>query len=315
VWSDRPEDFARIWEWTETNLQRSDGLLAWQWADGAVTDESSATDADTDTALTLLMAGKVWDEPDYVEEGAAMASAVWEQEVAVVGGVPYLTAGDWATEDDIVLNPSYLSPYAYRVFAEVDPEHDWYGLIDSSYDVLFDSSGAALDTETSAGLPPDWVGLDAATGELSAVEISGEDSSNHGYDAARTWWRVAVDLAWSDDGRAQAFLEQAGFLADEVKRNGSIGAVYTHDGRVVEESPSIVATAGAIAALSELDPNEASDLYTRDVVGAARTEPSGSYGREPDDIYAQEWAWFANALHSERILNLWHAPRSIDDIE
>src|SRR3546814_3373674 len=42
VGSDDEARFATIWDWTEQNLQRSDWLLAWQWADGGVVDEAPA---------------------------------------------------------------------------------------------------------------------------------------------------------------------------------------------------------------------------------------------------------------------------------
>ena len=43
-----------------------------------------------------------------------------------MSGKSYLTAGDWAPGEQVIpLNPSYFAPYAYRVFAEADPGHDW----------------------------------------------------------------------------------------------------------------------------------------------------------------------------------------------
>src|SRR3546814_3053042 len=56
VGSDDEARFATIWDWTEQNLQRSDWLLAWQWADGGVVDEAPAADADLDAAWALTLA-------------------------------------------------------------------------------------------------------------------------------------------------------------------------------------------------------------------------------------------------------------------
>src|SRR5262245_23564514 len=36
--------FRSIWGWTKAHLRRTDGLLAWRWADGSVTDVNSAAD-------------------------------------------------------------------------------------------------------------------------------------------------------------------------------------------------------------------------------------------------------------------------------
>jgi endo-1,4-beta-D-glucanase Y/4-amino-4-deoxy-L-arabinose transferase-like glycosyltransferase len=308
VWSDDRAAFDRAWSWTRRNLQRPDGLLAWLWRGGAVADRNAAADADVDAALALLMAGRRWHDPALVEAGTRMARAIWQHEVVEVQGRPYLAAGDWAAgQQSVALNPSYFAPYAFHVFAEADPAHDWLGLVDSSYRVLFDASVAPLGAERSAGLPPDWVSLDRATGELVPLRLDGRaDTTGYGYDAARTYWRVALHLAWTGDGRARSYLEQAGFLRDEVARKGFVSAVYGRDGRVVDEPPSMVATAGAVAALGALDPPLAHRLHAGQVVGqVARSGDTAHWGR-PEDLYSQEWGWFATALYAGALPDLWH---------
>ena len=58
VWSDDPETFEDVWQWTRENLQvRDDHLFAWKWK-GRVLDAHAATDADTDIALALLLAAR-----------------------------------------------------------------------------------------------------------------------------------------------------------------------------------------------------------------------------------------------------------------
>src|ERR671939_563366 len=85
---------------------------------------------DTDTALALVLAGKRWSDPALLEAGRQLARAIWQNDVATVGQTPYLAAGDWAPSLPVVaVNPSYFAPYAYRVFRQVDPTHDWQALI------------------------------------------------------------------------------------------------------------------------------------------------------------------------------------------
>lgn len=116
VWSDREDDFRRTWAWTKEHLRRRDGLLSWLWKDDLIVDANSATDADIDAALALLLAGERWNDDELVREGARMASAIWEQEVAYVGETPYVVAGNWAQNQDVLpINPSYFSPYAYQI--------------------------------------------------------------------------------------------------------------------------------------------------------------------------------------------------------
>lgn len=306
VWSDDRAAFERAWGWTRASLLDEGGLPAWLWQDGQISDRHTASDATVDVALALLMAGKRWDDAALTEAGAAMVGAIWEREVVTVGGRPYLAAGDWATHGEVVaLNPSYFAPYAYRVFAEVDPAHDWRGVIDTSYEVLFDASSAALGAARSAGLPPDWVGIERASGQLVPLALEAQATTSYGYDAARTYWRVALDGRWSGDGRAEAFLRQAGFLRDEVARKGYVSAVYTHDGRIEEGASSVVGDAGALAALLTLDPEAAHRLYTAQLAGITSDEHGPAWG-DPRDLYAQEWGWFATALYADALTDLWH---------
>ncbi|MFI5267726.1 MAG: glycosyl hydrolase family 8 [Chloroflexota bacterium] len=307
VWlNDRPA-FDQAWSWTGAHLLNTSGLPSWLWKDGAVVDQHTAADADTDTALALLMAGKRWNDPSLAEAGSRMVSSIWTNEVTTVGDTSYLTGGNWAPADAVIgINPSYFAPYAYRVFAQADPSHGWMKLVDSGYRVLFDSSSASLGYAQSAGLPPNWVGLDKASGKLVPFNGGKDDVNSYGYDAARTYWRVAVDLRWSNDGRARTFLEQAGFLRDEVQRAGTPSAVYQHDGQPLQRSPSVVGDIGALAALLTLDPNLANGLYAQQLIGGVSGAGSSSHWSNANDLYAQEWAWFGVALYGDAVPNLWN---------
>jgi endo-1,4-beta-D-glucanase Y len=302
VWTGDRAEFYRVWAWTRANLLNEKGLLSWLWQNGRVLDANSAADADVDAALALLLAGKRFNDPELFEVGRRLVQAIWAHEVTTVGRKPYLAAGDWARDWPVVpLNPSYFFPYAFRVFQEVDPGHDWLGLVDTSYEVLFATA------RTGAGLPPDWVGLDRATGELTAYPLTDRSRpETYGYDAARVYWRVALDLRWWGDGRARRYLELADFLRSEAERKGYVSAVYGPGGEVVEEPPSNVGIAGAVAALSTLEPRLAHRLHAAWIVGRMAPAGPGFYVGDPADIYAQEWAWFEVAFYAGAIPDLWH---------
>jgi endo-1,4-beta-D-glucanase Y/4-amino-4-deoxy-L-arabinose transferase-like glycosyltransferase len=307
AWSGDRAAFEREWRWTQTHLLNADGLLSWQWR-SVVLDDHSAADADADAALALLMAGQRWDNADWRAAGTSLAGAIWDHEVTSVDGRPYLAAGNWAPGLDVVaINPSYFAPYAYHVFQRFDPDpsHDWLGVVDSGYQVLFDASAASLDADHSAGLPPDWLGIDRASGALLPLAVDGAYTTDYGYDAPRTYWRLALDLKWNGDGRAAAFLGQAGFLRDEVQRSGAVRAAYSHSGEVRLDQPSVVGSAGALAALLTLDPTAASSLYAGQVLGTTQHLPDGAaYWGDPGDLYAQEWGWFATALYADDLADL-----------
>ncbi|MBV9581254.1 MAG: glycosyltransferase family 39 protein [Chloroflexi bacterium] len=313
VWSDDRTDFNRTWSWTADHLVRDDQLPAWLWRGGAVADQRTAADADTDMALALLMAGHQWQDPSLVQAGTLMVHAIWQAEVVSVAGRPVLAAGDWAkneTSDTVAVNPSYFAPYAYRIFAEVDSQDPWPALVDSSYDTLVQASAAPLGADQSAGLPPDWVALDRTTGAIGVLALGNRaNTTTFGYDAPRTYWRIALDERWFGDDRADAYLRQAGFLQDEVARQGRPSAVYLHDGTVQSDADSTVATAGALAALSVLDPSTEHGLFASELLGQANAGPDDwteTWGN-PDDLYEQAWGWFGTALFADRLPDVWHA--------
>ena len=309
VWMDDQAGFNRVWQWTQSHLLTSKKLLNWQWRNGAITDPHSAADADSDTALALLLASKRWDDPTLLEAGRQMVGGIWQSEVTSVAGTPYLTAGDWAANASLVpLNPSYFAPYAYRIFQEVDPGHDWQGVITAGYDVLSKASNAKLGFAQAAGVPPDWIGLNRQTGLLEVLTLAKQTTINYGSEAARTYWRVALDLRWSGDGRARTFLNQAEFLRSEIKRKGYISAIYAHDGTIVKDAPSLVATTGVIAALMTLDPSRADSIYRDQIAGGVSRTGSGVFWKWGmlSDLQTNEWGWFAVAMYNNALPDLWH---------
>ncbi|SRR5579884_524617 len=313
VWLDDRATFYRAWLWTSRYLLRPDGLVAWLWRDGDVVDPNTASDADTDMALALLLASRRWNDPVLLDAGQRMVKGIWEHDVASLQGGKYVTAGDWTSGQRVIaINPSYLAPYAYRIFQAADSAHDWQAVIDTAYRTLAAVSAHPLDARAAAGLPPDWVGLDRTTGQLTPLQSPAEYTTNYGYDAPRAFWRVALDLRWTGDARARAYLQEAAILADELRRTGSVSRVYGHDGTVLGEGPSMVGLAGALGAVASFDGPEASALYASKLEQAAQpTEtPAGvaalSWGK-PDDLYDQEWAWFALALYADRLPDLWPA--------
>ena len=313
VWSDDREAFTRAWRWTSQNLSTADGLLASVWRNGAQASTDTASDADADVALALLMAARRWTDEELLVAGRRMVAAVWRREIVLVNGVPHMVAGDWARESPILaVSPGGFAPYAYEVFAAVDADHDWSGVIDSGYRVLFASS-AREAAAGSVGLPPDWVGIDRSTGTIAALPLAGRDVIRHSDDAARAYWRVALHHRWSGDARADRFLRSATFLRDETARRGVPARAYALNGATLDAYPSSATTAAALAVLLTLDPPTAHDLYASQLVGAANRLGAGVYWGDLNDVRGQEWAWLTIALYADRVPDLYRgrSPRPV----
>ncbi len=215
VFANDPDTFARTLNWAEVNLarrvgeKRVDQLWTWKWGRNpqgqwAVLDGNFASDADIDACFALILASKRWHKPQYQELARQKLQDLWQFSTIAVQQQRYLLPGPevaFRKGDVLTLNPSYFAPYAFRLFAQVDPSRDWLQLVDSSYRVLEDSSAVSL-----VGLPSDWVGLDLKTNRY--VALNQPLPSQYGFDASRVWWRISLDGAIYNEPRAKAYLQR-----------------------------------------------------------------------------------------------------------
>jgi len=137
VWAKDAPVFTRVYAWTYKNLSRvqthGDHLLSWRWGrlpggSWGVLDANSATDGNLDYALALVLAHRLgWRAPpglpDYREEARRVQADILAKEVvALPGGDLLLTPGNWhELKPPYLVNPSYFSPAAYRLFAKFTP--------------------------------------------------------------------------------------------------------------------------------------------------------------------------------------------------
>ena len=317
VWQSDKETFDTSWAWTQQQLQREDDLFSWRWgqkADGTYgvltnqNGQNTASDADSDIALALVMAASRWQQASYLDEAKVVINAMWEKEVLAVKGVPYLASNNLekTSSRDAIINPSYLSPYAFRVFDKVDtnPKHDWMALVDSSYDLINKSMDSKLDTAETAQLVPDWVLLDKQTGEIRApdAEAGTNLTTNYGYDAMRTAWRLGLDYQWNNEPRAKSTLEKMDTLAQGWKNNKTIYSVYSHDGKIIskDEPPEVYGT--AIGYFKTVDPRTADEIYKTKL--ETLYDPNDNNWAIPMSYYSDNWTWFGMALYDNKLPNL-----------
>lgn len=312
VWASDKEVFDKTWAWTKEQLTRPDKLFSWKWGQRAdssygvladVGGENSASDADSDIALALLLAAGRWQHQTYVDEARELIKSMWANEVVTVNGVPYFASNNMEKQSSspIVFNPSYLSPHAYREFAKVDKENDWMAVVNSSYDLINKSMEHPLDKASSAKLVPNWVVMDRQTGALSAPTTANLDT-NYGYDAIRTLWRLALDWRWNGDDRAKETLKKMSFLKEEWDESGRLSAIYSHDGQVVRDDESIESYSNLLAYFSVLDPSKADDVY--DQKFESLYDPNTNSWSPKLTYYGDNWAWFGVSFYNDKLPNL-----------
>ena len=200
-----------------------DGSSAWG--------TGGATDADEDIAWALVMASKQWGGSGkvgtpYLDLAKAQIDRIWTWEVDHTKG-DVLKGGDQWTEDRT--NPSYMAPSYYRVFGKITGKtSDWNKVVESSYKVL------AASANPTTGLVPDWCSM-----------AGSPYGDAYYYDAARTPFRVGLDLCHFGEPRAKALLDKlSAFFAKEGA--AAIRDGYKISGAKTGTNESLVFTAPAV---------------------------------------------------------------------
>ncbi len=301
VWTDDKATFDSVLDWTELNLLKPNNLHASKLTieennEKNISNDNSSTDADIDIAFSLIQAANKWNSPDYQEKAQKILDSIWVYNVAELNNTLYLGSGDAARKDTgILVNASHYSPGMFRVFAQTDPNHDWSKLADDSYDFL----NATRDSRT--GLVPNWSLVDSIGTVLTAEDYIEEDSNIYGYDASRTYFRVALDKLWFNSQESKDFLNYSknNFFQPYWENNYDIGTLYTLDGREIENYSDISTSAAAISVFH----GEESTLDTEIYLNLLKNqEHSGHWGNQ-NNFDDQNWGWFATALYGDKLTN------------
>jgi endoglucanase len=317
---DRPT-FDRTLQWAEDNLQRqaegqqpggrlSDSLWAWSWGRNSaggwgVLDTNFASDADIDAITALILAARRWNHQPYLELARTKLQDLWNYST-VAGAVTrstakpvrYLLPGPasaFQQQASLTLNPSYFAPYAFRLFAQVDPAHNWLSLVDGSYHVL--EQAASL---SAVGLPNDWLVLNLTTGTVQPLNVAKPGTSEYGFDAYRVWWRVALDASWFQEPRAMQYLKAQLKYPQQVWRSRqTVPARIDLQGRAIVNYEATSQYAMLYAALQLVDPAMAAQIERQKIMPQYRN----GFWDHPSAYYTQNLVWLS-LVPSEVLLPL-----------
>lgn len=296
-----PQTFQNVWQWTKANLQRPDALFSWNFSatklgDISIDDPNSATDADTDIAYTLASAGSIWDKPDYTQEALPIIHSVWQKETAEDRkGNRHVIAGNWANESGtLVMNPSYFSPAAYRLFQQVDPGDDWNQIIRTGYDDLEKVSTGLRSHDPAIFLPPNWVALDLKTGRFGPFAGKPE-SYDYSYDAFRVFWRIAVDDTVYPNPDAKQYLAKARVFAEEWQKSGQVCTAFFFAAKTENCQFDQGMLTGPLSVWMKTDANTAKEAlrklyFENGSLNVASATP----------FYEKSWYWFGLLLWTKQ---------------
>ncbi len=276
--------FDLVYEWSKNNIQRGDGLFSWLWGehpDGEwkTLDHNTASDADVDIAFSLILAYEKWGDIVYLENAKRIINSIWMNETKEVNGYLVLMPGVVQTCcDEIEINPSYFSPYAFKLFQKYDKTHNWNRLVDSSYYYLTEVSSFA-----PSNLPPDWFYI------KNDKIVFKEGKSDFSYDAIRVFPRVFLDYKITKDERALPILEKSKFFITEWKSKNEIYTNYKPTGQLKDEDKFIGSIALLVPIINMYDEKTAEQIYNKKLRPYFKLR---GYWDSKKDYYGQNLLWF-----------------------
>lgn len=284
------ETFDKTLAWAEANLDRpGDSLWSWHWNTvSGIQDPHFATDSDVDAITALIFAARRWDCSAYEDLARQKLEDLWRLSIAEIQGKPFLLPGDRAAfqkPNQVVVNPSYFAPYAYRLFAQVDQTNNWNSLVDDGYELLED-----ITAFSAAGLPADWIIFNPQTNQFEPLPPERRIQSNYSFDAFRVWWRVGLDANWNNSAPAKAYLKKyLPTLAQDWREDQTIKAVISLDGEDQVKYEATAQYAMLYPVMKMVDRTAAFEIFKDKLLG----NYSKSLWDGEDAYYTNNLAWFA----------------------
>jgi len=301
VWMNDRTQFEQVWTWTAANMMTSKSFLpAWHWGERddkstGILKPENATDADEDMAFAMALAAKQWQHERYTQIAQEMIRDLWKHHVIEADGRYFLSPGAYFLEHaqrynapEIILNPSYFAPAAYRVFAELDPEHPWPALITEGYRQL-----EACSALTPYKLPPDWCAYNLQTHQYQWALSFGDDRKPFGYEAFRVFYRLTLDEALTQSGgtgAARTYLRGHPGLLSIYQRHKRLPEKVLPDGSLTPSDSTGFLQAALLAQQQVLSPNrQAGEALYNTLLGHA-FKPHGVWFHD-DNYYRQATIW------------------------
>jgi len=153
-------------------------------------DDGTATDADLDVALALIMAAKQWGNDQYLSKAKSLITWIKSNDMESDGRVK--AGSNW----NPALNASYVFPAAFQLFYDVTNDSFWKTAITTNLDHISKCQNA------TTGLMPDWCSWSDHK-PTNAGQVSG-GSGGYYDDATRTPWRMAWGYYWYGISEAKA---------------------------------------------------------------------------------------------------------------
>ncbi|MBR3670003.1 MAG: glycoside hydrolase [Fibrobacter sp.] len=243
------EMFDKIYGTWKSNGGNGAGM---NWRVGCEGGSGSASDADFDAALALIMAAKQWDNASYLDDAKKIIGWMSTNDI---NGTKIKPGSQW----NDAFNPSYATLANFRVFAAVGGSGDWNGV------ATWGANEIKACQNQSTGLVPDWCTWDGHQPTKTSASVQQSEAAGFFDDAARTPWRTAWDYYWFGTASSKSFNATiTKWLYTEANVASEINSGYYVDGRAEKSTKRNFASStfsGGLGFAAASDETEAGQKY------------------------------------------------------
>jgi hypothetical protein len=266
--SDHQSEFDKLWATWKNNSMGGNGGMNWRiGCDGG---SGSATDADVDAALALIMASKQWNDSKYLD--AAKSLITWMASNDIDGNNSVKPGSNW----NDAFNPSYGTLANFELFAKVSGDSKWNSIkTKAGQDLL-----ACQNSNT--GLVPDWCSWSNHQPVNTSASVAQNDNPGFFDDAARTPWRMAWAYYWYNNSDAKTFNAKiTPWMYPETKGTASnINSGYYPDGTLSPKRDNFTSStfSGGLGLASASDETDAGKTFMATVYKVLSNKTSCATG-------------------------------------
>lgn len=180
--------FDNLWKYFKT-WSDTKGLMHWKITGCAsVNGSGSASDADIDAAMALVVAAKQWPSATspykYSTEATNLITAIWNYDINS-SSYQLINGDGWGAST--CRNPSYQAPGYYKIYGQAVTSQatSWNNAITAANTML------NANVNSTTGLVSNWCDNTGAANGCNG-------NNEYGDDACRNPWRMCVDAVWNN---------------------------------------------------------------------------------------------------------------------
>lgn len=216
---DHQAEFDKLYATWKANAMGDNKQGGMNWRVGSGAQGGSASDADFDATLALIMASKQWNNSSYLTAAKSLISWIETSDIDANNSVK--AGSNW----NPMFNPSYGTLANFKLFGQVSGNT-------SKWDAIISKAESDLSAcqNSKTGLVSDWCDWNSHQPAVNSQAAVGQaDKPGFFDDAARTPWRMAWAYNWYGNAAAKKFNQKIAdwmYTATNMTASGIMSSYY-----------------------------------------------------------------------------------------